>query len=95
MRPYGDKKTRRGSRIRTRTHAFCNCPVCWPVVKNKKSKARKVDRGAYLEALKLEAERKVDACTCGSYGGDAWRCAKRLNLPTISCHCVCHKYIAV
>lgn len=54
------------------------------------------DNGETLMALldmALEDEGLVQACTCGTGGGDAWKCAKRLRLPSISCPCPCHKYI--
>ncbi len=37
------------------------------------------------------------ACECGTpageAGGDAWKCAVRRNLPSISCPCRCHRYL--
>ena len=54
------------------------------------------DNGEALMALldlALEDEGLVKSCDCGSNGGDAWKCAKRQNLPSVSCHCACHRYI--
>lgn len=46
-----------------------------------------------LMDLALEQEGLVQECSCGSNGGDAWKCATRLQLASIACHCACHKYI--
>lgn len=52
-----------------------------------------VAHAAKMALIQVLKQRKSE-CSCGSNGGDAWKCAKRQGrMDMISCRCPCHRYI--